>query len=92
MKKESKDLTVKEFISILNKNVKDKDIANIEFIVGEKSYRLKSIGQFSIIPDVTIELEEYEPPIMEPVKNFRRDKRKMIKKHIKEINDSISNM
>jgi hypothetical protein len=84
----TKDLTVKEFINILKKNVKDIDIANVEFSVGgEKIYRLKSIHQFSIIPDVTIELEEYEPPIMEPVKNFRRDKRKMIKKHIKEIND-----
>jgi hypothetical protein len=85
MKQDNKDLTVKEFINILKKNVKDIDIANVEFMVGEKSYKLKSVGQFQILPDVIIELEEYKPPLMRIVKNFRRDKRKMIKEHVKEI-------
>ena len=87
MKKEKSfpdSLTVKKFIKILNK-VADPDIAEIEFLVGEKSYRLKHIGQFSILPDVIIELEEFEPPMMKVVKNFRRDKQKEVNKVVKKI-------
>ena len=88
MKKEEKELTVEKFIKILKKHVKDPDIARVEFLVGEKNYRLKSISQFSILPDVIIKLEEFEPPIMEVVKNVRRDKRKMVEKKLKEIKKS----
>lgn len=77
-------MTVDEFINIL-KMAKDTDIAEITFYVGDKTYALESMGQYGIIPDVTINLREIKVPIIEPIKNFRRDKVDMVNKTMKKI-------
>jgi hypothetical protein len=82
-------MTVKELINILKK-AKDIDIADVTFCVGEKTYELESIGQFGIIPDVNIHLKEVELPMMRPIKNFRRDKRKMVESTMKKIKKDLN--
>ena len=77
-------MTAKELINILKK-AKEIDIANVTFCVGEKAYELESAAQFGIIPDINLHLKEIELPLMQPIKNFRRDKRKMIEKTTKKI-------
>jgi len=82
-------MNVKEFINIL-KYAEDIDIAEIIFWVGDKTYELDSINQCGIVADVNILLKDVELPVMIPIKNFRRDKRKMINKKTKEIqNDKV---
>jgi hypothetical protein len=76
-------MTVKKLISILKK-LKDPDIAEMTFYVGEKSYDIKSIGQFGLITDANITLTEIKNPMMS-TPTFQRSKRKMISSTMKRI-------
>lgn len=81
-------MTVKKLIEILNKCV-DPDLAEIEFWIGDQYHELERVGQFGIIPTVTFTLKATELPLITPIKHFRRDKVKIIKKKEKEIKKSL---
>jgi hypothetical protein len=53
-------MKLKKFKKIIDKAVKDAGDTNpdILFYVKEKEYKIKRIGQFSIIPDVTVSLKK----------------------------------
>ena len=79
-------MNVKELIEVLTKEVaeEDREIANIEFYFGDKELDIKNMTGFSLSPDIIIELEEIESPIIRPA-TFKNIHHKMVKDTIEKI-------
>lgn len=70
------DMTIQQFIDMLENEVakEDRDSAKIEFFIKQNGKKIdldiKRVSGFSISPDIVVELEEVEKPIMKPA-NFK---------------------
>jgi hypothetical protein len=53
-------MTVSELIEHLNK-LDRKELSEVRFFVGNRKYKIDSIGQFRIITDVNIHLKPTKP-------------------------------
>jgi hypothetical protein len=86
-KQKETHMHVKKLISVLQKEVKpaDREKAEIEFWIGERSFEIKSMKGFSLSPEIIIELEEVTKPVLQPMvfKNEHKEKITKIEKKIK---------
>lgn len=84
-------MTVKELIEILTGEVKeaDREVAEIEFWVGEEQYSIERMSGWGLSPDVSIHLKHDPQPVLKPM-TFKAEHAEMVAAKEKEICNSIT--
>ena len=84
-------MTVQELIDLLEGEVKKVDRSNADIqifhIDKDQQYEIKSMGGFSLSPDIVIHIKEVESPLFTPAR-FKKEHTSMINRKIKEIENN----